>query len=157
MKEEVKILFLLLVAFAVSRSFVIIKDNYIEPDVIAAEYNIPLDTVNRMIEDGIVSPYLTHGYFIASEVKLTPQTHAYFVCLYFTFIVLFFCLYKLSHKLRSEFFLLFLFQIAFFIDYFISYGDPWFWILSIPIGMDFIYGVALAMVILQTFKYKWEM
>lgn len=156
MKEEVRVLFLLLVAFAVSRSFVVVHDNYIESDVIAATYDLPVEKVDRMIADGILSPYETVDYFIFSDVKLTPQTHAYFICMLIQFAVLYYSIYRLGHNLKPEFFVVFICHVAFLIEYFFTYGDPWFWVFIVPIGMDFIYGVILAMLIIQTLKYKWD-
>ena len=89
----------------------------------------------------------SYDLFLFSDIKLTVQTHIYFICEKLTMIVLAWIIASESTQYRTELKAFFWLMVADLLDYCLSYGSIWFNVGVVPVSMNtakvFIFAIVI--------------
>lgn len=92
---------------------------------------------------------IREDFFLFADMKLSLETHLYFICEHFVLIILSYIIYNEATEYKNALFIFFLLMVGDMVDYCLTYNGVWFRINEFPISMNIVKAFLFGGVILN--------
>jgi hypothetical protein len=93
-------------------------------------------------------------WFLFSDIKVTLQTHVYFICERLVLVIMAWIIVNESKEYRGALWIFFALIVMDVVDYIVGYNSVWFRFHGFPVSMNTVSAVVFAFVILKEWKRR---